>query len=390
MPDLYQQAQEWFDYSQAIRRDLHRHPEMGFQEVRTAGIIAKELRDLGLEVTTGVAKTGVVAMIEGASAGPTILVRVDMDALPIQEETGQEYASTQPGVMHACGHDGHVAVGLTVARLLLKHRAELRGQVKLVFQPAEEGLGGAERMIAEGVLEDPKPVQSLALHIWNEKPVGWVGVVPGPLMAGGEVFNIRLMGKGGHGALPHLAVDPIAAAAQVISGLQNIVSRNVSPLQSAVISVTMVHGGDAFNVIPQKVELRGTIRTFEPQVRELVLGRFREVVGQIAGAMGCQTEIDLVRLTPPVINDPQIAERIATRVRTALPQANLVTDFRTMVSEDMAFMMEKVPGCYLMIGGANPALGLDFPHHHPKFDFDETALNWASATLSAAVLELLR
>ncbi len=390
MTDLYQQAQAWFTYSQAIRRDLHRHPEMGFQEVRTAGIVAKELRELGLEVTTGVAKTGVVAMIDGAAPGPTVLVRVDMDALPIQEETGKEYASTRPGVMHACGHDGHVAVGLTLARLLLEHRSDLRGQVKLVFQPAEEGLGGAESMIAAGVLENPKPTHTLGLHIWNERPVGWVGVVPGPLMAGGEMFTIRLTGKGGHGALPHLAVDPVAAAAQVITGLQNIVSRNVSPLKSAVVSVTMVHSGDAFNVIPQKAELRGTIRTFEPQVRELVLARFREVVSQIAGAMGCQCEIDLVRLTPPVINDPQVAERIAAQVRTVLPQADLDTGFRTMVSEDMAFMMEKVPGCYLMVGGANPALGLDFPHHHPRFDFDETALVWASATLSAAVLELLK
>lgn len=390
MTDLYQQAQAWFKYSQAIRRDLHRHPEMGFQEVRTAGIVAKELRELGLEVTTGVAKTGVIAMIDGASPGPTVLVRVDMDALPIQEETGKEYASTQAGVMHACGHDGHVAVGLTVARLLLGYRSVLRGQVKLVFQPAEEGLDGAEGMIAAGVLENPKPAHTLGLHIWNEKPVGWVGVVPGPLMAGGEMFTIRLTGKGGHGALPHLAVDPINAAAQVITGLQSIISRNVSPLESAVISVTMVHSGDAFNIIPQKAELRGTIRTFEPLVRELVLARFREVVSQIAGAMGCTSEIDLVRLTPPVINDPQVAERIAAQVRMVLPQADLDTDFRTMVSEDMAFMMEKVPGCYLMVGGANPALGLDFPHHHPKFDFDETALVWASATLSAAVLEMLK
>jgi amidohydrolase len=388
--DLYQQAQEWFAYSQAIRRDLHRNPEMGFQEVRTAGIVAKELRELGLEVTTGVGKTGVVALLEGAEPGPTILMRVDMDALPITEETGKEYASCKPGVMHACGHDGHVAVGLTVARMLLQHRAELKGQIKLVFQPAEEGQGGAEAMIADGVLENPKPVQTLAIHIWNERPVGWVGVTAGPLMAGGEKFRIRLTGKGGHGALPHLAVDPLAAAAQVVTALQSIVARNVSPLQSAVVSVTMLHGGDAFNVIPQTAELQGTIRTFEAEVRERVLSRFREVVTQVSAAMGCSCEIELVRLTPPVTNDAAVAQRIAEKVRQALPEARLVTDFRTMVSEDMAYMMERVPGCYLMVGGANPALGLDYPHHHPKFDFDETALVWAAATMSAAVLELLK
>jgi amidohydrolase len=363
---------------------------MGFQEVRTAGIVAKELRELGLEVTTGIGKTGVVALLEGAEPGPTILMRVDMDALPITEETGKEYASCKPGVMHACGHDGHVAVGLTVARMLLQNRTELKGQVKLVFQPAEEGQGGAEAMIADGVLENPKPVQTLAIHIWNERPVGWVGVTAGPLMAGGEKFRIRLTGKGGHGALPHLAVDPLAAAAQVVTALQSIVARNVSPLQSAVVSVTMLHGGDAFNVIPQTAELQGTIRTFEPEVRELVLNRFRAVVTQVSAAMGCSCEIELVRLTPPVTNDAAVAQRIAEQVRQALPDARLVTDFRTMVSEDMAYMMERVPGCYLMVGGANPALGLDYPHHHPKFDFDETALVWAAATMSAAVLELLK
>lgn len=211
---------------------------------------------------TGLADTGVVALLEGARPGPVLLVRFDMDALSILEETGAPYASQNPGVMHACGHDGHTAIGLTVARMLHAHRDELAGAVKFVFQPAEEGLGGAERMIAEGALEDPKPELTLALHVWNEKPLGWFGVAAGPAMAGAEIFKIKVRGKGGHGAVPHLAVDPVLASAQIVAALQSIVARNVAPLQAAVVSVCTIHGGEAFNVIPQAVELAGTIRTF--------------------------------------------------------------------------------------------------------------------------------
>lgn len=389
MPDFYQQASELFEYSQTLRRDFHRNPELGFQEVRTAGIVAHELQQLGMEVITGVAKTGVVALLEGSQPGPTLLVRFDMDALPVSEETGQVYASTRPGVMHACGHDGHVAVGLTVARMLVRLQPELHGRVKLVFQPAEEGLGGAEGMIAAGVLENPRPDHTLALHIWNDKPVGWIGIVPGPLMAGAEVFKIKLTGRGGHGALPHQTIDPVVAASQVVMALQTIVARNVSPLQSAVITVAQIRAGEAFNVIPQSAELHGTIRTFEPQVREMVLARFRQVVTGVAQALGCTVEIDLARLTPSVINDAALAGRLAARVRQSLPAAQVDTTFRVMVSEDMAYMMELVPGCYLMVGGANPAKGLDYPHHHPRFDFDEDALIWASALMSTAISELL-
>jgi amidohydrolase len=389
MADFYQQAKALFDYSQGLRRDLHRHPELGFHEVRTAGVVARELGQLGLEMTTGVAETGVVALLEGKHPGPTVLLRFDMDALPVQEETGNEFASQTAGVMHACGHDGHVAVGLTAARMLNDRREQLHGQVKFVFQPAEEGQGGAERMIAAGVLDHPRPERVLALHIWNELPVGTIAIVPGPLMAGGEKFGIKLIGKGGHGALPHLAVDPIAAAAQLITALQSVVARNISPLESAVISVTQVRAGEAFNVIPPTAELAGTIRTFRPEIRTLVLSRFRQVVESIAEAMGCGVKIDLVKLTPPVINDAALAEGLAQRIGQSMPEAELVTNFQTMVSEDIAYMMEQIPGCYMLVGGANPANKLDYPHHHPKFDFDEQALILASALMAAAASELL-
>jgi len=389
MNSAFQHAQELFPYMQTLRRDLHRHPELGFKEIRTAGIVARELGQLGMEVTTGVAETGVVGLLEGDQAGETILLRFDMDALPVQEETGKAYASTEPGVMHACGHDGHVAVGLSVARMLNQQRNGLHGRAKLVFQPAEEGLGGAEGMMAAGVLENPRPRYSLALHIWNEEPVGTIAIVPGPLMAGAEIFDVRLIGRGGHGALPHQTADPVVAAAQVVMALQTIVSRNVSPLEAAVISVTRLRAGEAFNVIPPSAELRGTIRTFEPGVRERVLQRFREVVRGVAESLGCQAEIELTRLTPPVINDAGLAERLAMRIRKDLPEAQLDTTFRSMVSEDMAFMMEQVPGCYMLVGGANPAEHLNYPHHHPKFDFDESALVWASALMALAASELL-
>ncbi len=387
--DWLEQAEALFDYTRDRRRDFHRHPELGFQEVRTAGIVANDLRDLGLEVTTGVAETGVVALIEGARPGPTVLLRFDMDALPITEETGAPYASQTAGVMHACGHDGHTAIGLTVARMLHARRDEMAGRVKLVFQPAEEGLGGAERMVAEGVLEAPRVDYSLALHLWNEKPFGWVGVTSGPAMAAAEMFKVRLTGRGGHGAAPHLAVDPVVAAAQVVSALQTVVSRNVPPLQTAVVSVTRVAAGTTFNVIPPHADLEGTIRTFEPEVRETVLRRFREVVEGVSAALGCQAEVDVQRLTPAVINDDALARRVQGVVRQVLPDADLDTAERTMGSEDMAFMMESVPGCYFFVGSANREAGLDAPHHHPRFDFDERALARGAALMAAAAWEVL-
>src|SRR5512135_3216739 len=241
MTDFLEEAKALFPYTQSMRRDFHIHPELGFHEVRTGAIVAKELEALGLEVTKGVGKTGVVGLMEGSKPGPTLLVRFDMDALPIVEETGAEYASQNSGVMHACGHDGHTAIGLTVAKLLLNHRDQLAGNIKFCFQPAEEGFngeeyGGNEMMIRDGVLEGPHVDRTLALHLWNEQPLGWIGVGAGPVMAGAELFTVKLTGRGGHGAAPHLTIDPIVASAQIITALQTIVSRNVAPLQSAVIS----------------------------------------------------------------------------------------------------------------------------------------------------------
>ncbi len=396
MSDFLKEAQSLFEYTQALRRDFHMHPELGFHEVRTAGIVARELKALDMEVTTGVAKTGVVGLLEGARPGPVVLVRFDMDALPVTEETGAPYASTVPGNMHACGHDGHTAIGLTVAKMLHAHRRELAGTVKFVFQPAEEGtcgeaIGGNEMMIRESLLENPRPDLALSLHLWNEKPFGWVHAAAGPVMAGVEHFKITVTGKGGHAAMPHSTIDPVVAAAQIITALQSITSRNVPPLKAAVVSVTMVHGGTIFNVIPPQVDLEGTIRSFEPVVREQVVTRFEQIVTRVAEAMGCRVNVEVKRITPPMINDEQIARRVAARVADLLPEADLNTEnYLTMGGEDMAFTLEKVPGCYFFVGSANSEKGLDYGHHHPKFDFDEAALPRAAALMADLVADFLK
>lgn len=389
MKKIISHAEKLFSYNQSLRRDFHQHPELGFQEIRTARIVNQELQKLGLEISTGVAETGVIALIEGSGSGPVVLARFDMDALPILEDTGAEYASQSPGTMHACGHDGHTAIGLTVARILHERRKDFNGTVKLVFQPAEEGLGGAQRMVLEGVLENPRPDYSLSLHLWNEKPVGWVGVTPGPAMAASETFSVTLTGKGGHGAAPHLSIDPLYAAAQIVTTLQSIVSRNVPPMDTAVVSVTAINSGTTFNVIPQIAEIQGTIRTFNPDVRRMVIDRFREVVENIALALNCTPEISVESITPAVINNHELSTLVQDVAKNLFPNAMLDTSERTMGSEDMAFMMEDIPGCYFFIGSSNTEKGLDAKHHHPRFDFDESALTSGAALMTAAIVDLL-
>jgi amidohydrolase len=316
-------------------------------------------------------------------------MRFDMDALPIQEANDVPYASTVPGVMHACGHDGHTAVGITVARMLAERRDQLAGKVKFVFQPAEEGLGGAEGMVREGALADPEPDYALAFHLWNERPVGWIGLTPGPVMAGAELFEISITGKGGHGAIPHEAVDPVLAAAQVVTALQSVVSRNVDPLESAVVSVTQVQAGETFNVIPEQVQLRGTIRTFVPEVRKMVLRRVEEIVIGVSASMGCTANVDMQQLTPPVVNDAELTDKVATLAASMFPKATLCETEVSMTSEDMAFMMQTIPGCYMLMGSNNRKKGLCESHHNPRFDFDEAVLPRAAALLAAAAWSLL-
>jgi amidohydrolase len=389
MNTFLDEAQALFEYTRDLRRDFHKHPEIGLKEIRTANIVARELSSLGMEVKTGIGQTGVVGLLEGKAPGPVVLLRFDMDALPIQEETGAPYASENPGLMHACGHDGHVAVGLTVARILNDHQNDFSGTVKFVFQPGEEGLGGAEKMIADGVLENPKPDVALGMHVWNEKPVGWLGIVPGPVMAAADTFTVHIIGRGGHGAVPDLTADPILAASQVVSTLQSIVSRNVSPLKTAVVTVGSIHGGDAFNVIPSEVVLKGTLRSFEPDVRDLMVKRFYEIVGNIVHALDCESSIEITSITPAVHNDPEITGRIQNLASELLQADTLDKKSTTMGAEDMAFILNRVRGCYFFIGSANKSKGLSAPHHSAKFDFDESILPKAAGLMVASAMEFL-
>ena len=396
MTDFLNEAKALFPYTQTLRRDFHMHPELGFREFRTSGIVAKELEALGIEVTKGMGKTGVVGLLEGAKPGPTLLLRFDMDALPMTEDTGADYASQSAGIMHACGHDGHTSIGLTVARILTTHKNDLAGSVKFCFQPSEEGnngeeVGGAEMMLRDGVLEGPKVDMTLSLHIWNEKPLGWVHVAKGPVMAGAEQFKVRIVGRGGHGAIPDQAVDPVVCAAQIVSASQTIVSRNVGPLETAVVSFTTINGGTAFNIIPQEVIMEGTIRTFDPRVRKTVVQRFEEIVTGVASAMGCQAEVTVKRLTPALINAEEVTDKVQQTARRVLPQAHHDnTPYLTMGAEDMAFMQEKVSGCYFFVGSNNKDRDLVYGHHHPKFDFDEQVLITGSALMAAAAADILK
>lgn len=369
----------------AWRRDLHRHPELAFEEVRTAGIVSEVLNDLGLEVQNGVGKTGVVGILEGNQGGPTVLVRADMDALPINEMNQTDYVSLTPNKMHACGHDGHTAIALTVASILAKQRDLLNGRIKFIFQPAEEVAGGAKAMIEDGALSDPKPDVSLGLHLWNDMPVGTIAVTDGPMMASAADLKIIIQGKGGHAAQPQQTHDPIVASAQIVNALQTIISRNVHPLKTGVVSITSIHGGDAFNVIPPHVEMLGTIRAYDMNVYENMVQRLNDLVTNIAEAFNCTAEIEIELLTIPVINDPQVGDRLRQGFSQIAPQLQILTDERTMGAEDVSFFLKEAPGVYFFVGSANSDRGLDYPHHHPQFDIDEESLVIGASLLASAV-----
>ena len=370
------------------RRDFHRHPELAFEEHRTAGIVADELNNLGLEVQTGVGKTGVIGILEGDGDGPTVLYRADMDALPIQEENSAEYVSRAAGKMHACGHDGHTAIALGIAKVLSNHRNELGGRVKFVFQPAEEVGSGAESMIADGALESPAPDYTLGIHLWNDLEVGTVSVVSGPTMSGAGVFEITITGKGGHGAMPHQTADPIVCSAQVIVALQSIVSRNVNPLDLVVITIGMLQGGSARNIIPQSVTFSGTFRLFREGTRELIKTRMRDIAENVAKAMGCRAEVNFGLGIGAVVNDAEVAAR-ARDVFANYSDAVQVVEEPWMASEDVGLFMQRNPSAYLLVGSANHERELDYPHHHPRFDIDEDVLPLSVGLMSAAIADYL-
>lgn len=352
-----------------LRRDFHRHPELGFQEFRTSARVAEFLRESDIEPTEGIAVTGVTAEIRGQHPGPTLMLRADMDALPVAEETDLDFASEEAGKMHACGHDLHTAVLLGTARILNGMKSRLRGTVRLVFQPAEEGPGGAEPMIQAGVLDGVD--YALGLHMWSDLPFGHVAATPGPVMAAADTFRIKIHGKGGHAAYPHESEDPIVAAAALITALQTLVSRNTSPFDSAVVSVTQINGGTADNVIPERVEFSGTIRTFQPKTKASLVRRLQEMVPSLCKSYGTVGTFEFTEGYPALINHPLPCQW----VHNAATEMGLPTSTQaTMGGEDMAYYLQKVPGAFFFLGAAPDQPERVFPHHHPKFQLDERAV----------------
>ena len=358
----------------AVRRDLHAHPELAFEEVRTAGVVAERLRALGIEARTGVGKTGVLATLGGARPGKTVLLRADMDALPIQEENDAPYRSQNAGKMHACGHDCHTSILLGVAKQLGLEAASLAGTVKLCFQPAEETGGGALAMIADGALENPRPDAAFGLHVWQDLELGKVGVTPGPFMAAVDEFNVTVTGKGAHAAMPHYGVDPVVCLAHVVTALQTIASREISPHDEVVVSVTQIRAGTAFNIIPESAWMNGTVRTFSERVWEELPGRFERVVRGVARGLGCGVEIEYRRHNRPTVNDPAMAALARQAAIEVVGEANVRNDVRTMGGEDFSAFLAQVPGCFIAIGSRNASRGLVHDHHHPRFDVDESCL----------------
>ncbi len=370
------------------RRHLHMHPELSFHEHATAQFVFDTLSAMpGLEVERPTV-TSVVARLKGAEPGRTIAVRADMDALPIIEENDVPYQSRVQGVMHACGHDGHTSILLGLAQILSEHQNELHGEVRFLFQHAEElAPGGAEEMVAAGVMDGVDQV--IGLHLWASLPVGLIALVPGPTMAAPDTFQLTVTGKGGHAAIPHETVDPIAIGAQIVTALHQIVSRNVDPLDNVVVSVTQFVAGTAYNVIPETAFLAGTVRTFDAGLRNKVPQLMERVIAGVTSAFGATYEFSYERGYRPVVNDPALTARLTGLVEREFGSSTLHTMRPTMGGEDFSAYQQKAPGVFAFVGAGNEAEGITFPHHHPRFQIDERSLELGLRYLLVSTLELL-
>ncbi len=364
------------------RRALHAQPELSYQEVRTAAFVREQLERLGLRPSPPLAGgTGLTCLIEGRADGPTVALRADMDALPISEQNEVPYASTVPGVGHMCGHDAHTAMLLGAATLLAR-RPPARGHVKLLFQPAEEGGAGAARMIADGALESPAVKAIFALHVFPGVEVGHLTVCPGPATAASDAFDVEVIGRGGHAAHPHQAVDAVAVAAQVIGALQHVVSRQTDPLTPLVLTVGRVQGGFARNVIAPSVRLEGTARSLDPALRERLPALLERIIAGVTGALGATYELAYQQGYPSTRNDPALVPVLADTVEALLGSGRLKEVPPSMGGEDFAFYAERIPGLIARLGVRNEARGLVHPLHHPRFDLDEDALPLGAAVLA--------
>ena len=373
-----------------IRRDIHAHPELAFHESRTASLVASELEKYGVEVHRGLAKTGVVGVIRGrADGGNAVGLRADMDCLPIHETNSFEHRSTNDGRMHACGHDGHTTMLLGAARYLAATR-NFAGSAVLIFQPAEEGGGGGEVMVREGLFERFPVNEVYALHNWPGLPPGKMAVRAGPVMAATDELAITVRGRGGHGAMPHLAVDPVVAAAHLISALQTIASRNASPLDSVVVSICSMQTSQvgAFNVIPDSVRLIGTVRSFRPETRDLAERRLKEIASKVAEALGASAAIEYVRGYPATVNSPREAQFAASVGERVFGTSNVITEHEpTMGGEDFSYMLQARPGAYVFLGQGGAAGGCML--HNPTYDFNDEVIPLGAGYLAALVEEAL-
>ncbi|MGB9700214.1 MAG: M20 metallopeptidase family protein [Thermodesulfobacteriota bacterium] len=372
--DLKTKIAEMKDWLVEIRRTIHMHPELGFEEVETSKLVAQWLEKFGLEVKTGIAKTGVVGLLRGAQPGKTVAIRADMDALPIEEANEVPYRSQIKGKMHACGHDAHTTILLGVARFFSSLRDQIKGNIKWIFQPAEEGGGGGKLMTEAGVLEDPKVEAIFGAHVYPDLSIGQVGIHEREGLAATDRFIIKLLGKGGHGAYPHLCKDPILAAGHMITQIHSIVSRNVPPLESAVITIGKINGGTAFNIIPDEVELIGTVRSLTPQVREILKNRLEEEVQGIARSFGIDYQFTFNYGYPALINDPAMSRLVAAVCARAIGQENVIYVKPSMGGEDFAYYLQKVPGAFFRLGCRNEKKGIVQTFHNANFNIDEDVL----------------
>lgn len=367
-----------------VRRRLHEHPEIAFEEVQTAALVAKTLTDLGVEHTTGVGRTGVVGHIRGKRPGPTLLIRADMDALPIQERTGLAYASKIPGRMHACGHDLHTATVLAVSAVLKRFEDRLAGNVRLVFQPAEEAIGGAKEMIADGVMEGVD--MALSLHNRPELPVGQFGIVHGHATSAVDSFDILVRGKGGHAARPYAAVDPIVIAAQLVGQMQTIVSRDVRALDACVVTIGSIHAGEARNIIPETCELKGTVRSRQPEARDAAEAGLKRLCDGIALSFRASCELTYKRGTPPIFNDEGMLAKTVEAITSQI--GDVAIEFEpSMGGEDFALMAELVPSFRLLVGSSQP--GRNDKVHNPNYQPDERSIAFGTLALARAAVNIL-
>jgi amidohydrolase len=386
MLDLKSLIAQEKDFIIGVRRELHQIPEPAYTEEKTSARVAGYLLDHGLAVQTGIAKYGVVGLLETAKPGPTLMIRADMDALPITEQTGLPFASTHEGAMHACGHDAHMAMAIGAAVVLAKIKDRLCGNIKFVFQPAEEGPGGAKPMIEAGVMEQPKVDYALGCHLWPGSPEGTIGVKAGPIMAAMNRFDIRIFGSGGHGAMPHLCVDALEVGTQVVSALQRIVSRHMDPLKPCVVTIGAFHAGKAFNIIPGEAELCGTTRTFDLEVWNSWEERIRKIVQGVCDSMGARFELKFEFGYPPTINDPFMADLVRRCAEKVVGKSNVLEPEPTMGGEDMSYYLQKAKGCFFFLGVGRPGCA---PLHNERFDFNEELLLLGVETYGRTALELL-